>query len=168
MEAESEEIIALQNVTLESQTLKETIQSADENVDEKQREEITESLARVEEGIAGSGQQKTPKKPAAARCAKLPSWNSFKTLAVFLLFRVILPSSDVVTDLATGFSLCQRGHLWWGNVTVFLIYCPFLAGLIKYLVKKKWPFYFDDPIARHDSKLTEDTGWLLPLVQPLV
>ncbi len=175
MESESEETIALQIVTLENQTLEATVQSADENADQTQGEEIAESLARVEDGIVGAGRHQTSETLAASGpssalggSAKLPSWNKFKTLTVFLLFRVVLPACDVVTDFLTGFSLCQRGHIWWGNVTLVLIFCPFLAGMVKYLVKKKWPHYFEDPDAWHKTKLNEEASWLLPLVQPFV
>ncbi len=175
MESESEETIALQSLTLENQSLEVTVQSADENADQTQVEEITESLARVEEGIAGSGRQPEPKtprtggpSPAEGGSTKLPSWNKLKTLAVFLLFRVVLPACDVVTDFLTGFLLCERGHIWWGVVTLVLIFCPFLAGMVKYLVKKKWPHYFEDPDAWHKTKLNKEASWLLPLVQPFV
>ncbi len=168
MAAESEEtIIPLQNVPTKNQTLKAMTQSADH--------QIQESLEGAEEGIAGEGRHQAPKtptaggpSPVASGSNKLPSWNAFKTLAVFLLFRVVLPACDVVTDFLTGFSLWQRGHIRWGVVTLVLVFCPFLAGLVKYFVKKMWPYYFEDPDARHGTKITEDAVWLLPLVQPFV
>ncbi len=153
---------------LKNQTFETTMQSAGENADLIQGEDMSKSLTRVEDGIVGAGRHQTPETPAAERSAKLPSWNAVKTLAIFLLFRVVLPACDVVTDLATGFSLCQRGHIRWGVVTLVLIFCPFLAGLVKYLVKKMWPYYFEDPDALHKTKFTKEAAWLLPLVQPFV
>ncbi len=164
MEAQSEETVPLQSVTLEKQTLEEMIQSGDENADQRKEGDLNKSLTTVEEGMAGAGQKQAPKTPAADGSAKLPSWNKFKTLVVFLLFRVILPSCDVITDIVTGISLCQRGHFRWGFATLVLIFCPFLAGLVQYFVKEKWPNYFRD----RGSSVVKEAVWLLPLVQPFV
>ncbi len=66
-------------------------------------------------------------------------WKNVKNrkwlLSSFLLFKVLLPMTDLITDTLTGITLLLRGHKMWGLCTMTLPFVPFIVGLLMHLVR---------------------------------
>ncbi len=100
------------------------------------------SLSQVCQGLFGRG---------------WPSRHRTKTLGLYLLTKVLMPSLDVGTDVWTAFDWRTMGHHDWFLVTLSLMFCPFAAKVVSYLYKKARH--------RHDAHLKK-VILALPVVQP--
>ncbi len=84
----------------------------------------------------------------------------FGTLSIFVLFKVVLVTLDIGSDLATGMDLWHRGHFWWGFVTVLIMFLPSAANFMEQV-------YFTCCSQGRETHFKTSLK-LLPFIQPLV
>ena len=61
---------------------------------------------------------------------KHPKTKHSLSLIRFFVFRVILPSMDISTDVQTAQSFFNQSHFYWGFSTLALVFLPFVARLL--------------------------------------
>ena len=54
-------------------------------------------------------------------------------LTRFFVFKFALGLADTVTDILTALSFFQRGHIYWGCLTLAIVMVPFLARLALFI-----------------------------------
>ena len=59
-----------------------------------------------------------------------PKWNHFSIVSTFFIFKFLLPTVDMTTDLMTAKEFFDNGHTNWGICTTLPIFAPFIVRVI--------------------------------------
>jgi len=64
-------------------------------------------------------------------------WRQRKVQAtvVFVVFNVVFPSADILSDFFTAIDLSKGDHQYWCGITIFWMFAPFIFNLLIYILK---------------------------------
>jgi hypothetical protein len=69
-------------------------------------------------------------KEKASTMLSHPKFQHCKLVLGFIVFKFLLSTLDIVTDLLTAREFFSNGHFYWGLLTILLIFAPFGATVI--------------------------------------
>jgi hypothetical protein len=87
-------------------------------------------------------------KEKASTMLSHPKFQHFKLVLGFFVFKFLLSTLDIVTDLLTAREFFSNGDFYWGLLTILLIFAPFGATVIHTCIRIAMCFEI-----RKDSKL---------------
>jgi len=90
-------------------------------------------------------------------------------LIFFFVFKVLLLTADITTDISTAISFFKEGHLGWFIFTMIPIFAPMIVKIsvdLSYLLK----IYFEKDIPRFEAQRQVVLGnlkWHIPILHPI-
>ncbi len=106
-----------------------------------------------------------------------PKAKHFLILLKFFIFNVLLVSLDIGSDVGTAVNFYNRGHSYWGSLTLLFIFMPFFARILVFLLNvskcfscnKTSKFYMkaDETKLKIQRQEFSKLMWHIPLLHPV-
>jgi hypothetical protein len=133
--------------------------------------------------LSGVGIHSLRAREEATNIFNHPKFQHCQIVLGFFIFKFLLSTSDIVTDLLTAGDFFNNGHFYWGLLTALLIFAPFVARVIQiciliarcFKIKKdsNLPFFRRFSLQKNEGRLKvllkemPSLLWNFPLFLPI-